>query len=84
MEQTAYFVPDEAERLLYLDPEYVTEVLVQAFREFVKQRPHAQVYHGPKVLIGQFSGTGSPARGLYGTFTSAGVSYSVHDGIILY
>lgn len=83
VEFRAFIVPDEEEPLIHFDPETVTEVLAEDFRRFARQRPHAQVYHGPKVLIGRFSGTGTPSRGLYGIFTSGDVVYSVEDNVII-
>ncbi|RAV03047.1 hypothetical protein [Paenibacillus sp. YN15] len=82
-EKRAYIVPDEEEPLIHFDPENVTEVLSDFFRDFARQRPHAQVYHGPTVLIGKFFGSGTPPTGLYGTFTSGDISYRIFDSLVI-
>lgn len=83
VEFRAFIVPDEEEALIHLEPETVTEVLADFFRDFARQRPHAQVYHGPTVLIGRFTGTGTPPTGLYGTFTTGDAIYPVEDSVIV-
>lgn len=84
MECRAYVVPDEEEPLLYLDPESVTEVLAQAFCDYVRQHSGAQAYTGPAVLIGRFRGTGTRPTGLYGTFRLGDASYPVEDSVVIY
>lgn len=81
-EKRAFIVPDEEEAIVHFDPETVTEILSEDFRRFSRQRPHAQVYHAPVVLIGTFYGGGSPPTGLYGTFTSGTVVYTVFDSLV--